>query len=163
MCRGPPGAILYAVLGTGSAIIDAERAFVRAARARRFAALARRLRRAAGCGALLPVYDERALAPAGAHPGGGLREIPLCAIRGTLEPSPAAPYCRRSPSCRSPTATPCATATTASPSPMHAARSRSTRRSTRRSDGAPAIHTSARRPVLKRRAHDRHADRRPFW
>jgi hypothetical protein len=89
MCRGPPGAILYAVLGTGSAIIDAERAFVRAARARRFAALARRLRRAAGCGALLPVYDERALAPAGAHPGGGLREIPLCAIRGTLEPSRA--------------------------------------------------------------------------
>jgi hypothetical protein len=73
------------MLATGSAIVDAERAFVRAARARRRAALARRLRGAPSCGALLPVYEERAAAPAGR----GLREIPLGAIRGTLEPSRA--------------------------------------------------------------------------
>jgi hypothetical protein len=74
------------MLGTGSAIIDAEQAFVRAARARRRAAIARRLRRLPGCGGLLPVYHERAVVPAGAR---GLREIPLGAIRGTLEPSRA--------------------------------------------------------------------------
>ena len=74
---------------TGSAQIDAERAFARLRRSRRLAALARRLRREpAGCGQL-PVYDERALYRARAQRGLGLREIPLEAIRGTLEPSRA--------------------------------------------------------------------------
>ncbi len=74
---------------TGSAQIDAERAFARLRRSRRLAALARRLRRKpAGCEAL-PVYDERALYRARAQRGLGLRTIPLEAIRGTLEPSRA--------------------------------------------------------------------------
>ena len=77
------------MLTTGSAQIDAERAFARLRRSRRLAALARRLRREpAGCGAL-PVYDERALYRVRARRGLGLREIPLEAIRGTLEPSRA--------------------------------------------------------------------------
>ena len=74
---------------TGSAQIDAERAFARLGRSRRLAALARRLRREpAECGEL-PVYDERAQYRARAQRGLGLREIPLDAIRGTLEPSRA--------------------------------------------------------------------------
>jgi hypothetical protein len=74
---------------TGSAQIDAERAFTRLRRSRRLAAFARRLRgEPAECGAL-PVYDERALVRARAQRGLGLREIPLEAIQGTLEPSRA--------------------------------------------------------------------------
>ena len=76
------------MLMTGSGPIDAERAFTKVARSRRRAALARRLRREpAGCDRL-PVYDERALPRSGA-PGRGIREIPLEAISGTLEPSRA--------------------------------------------------------------------------
>ena len=75
---------------TGSGPLDAERAFTRARRSRRLAALARRLRRDAPGGAELAVYDERALASAPAQPGRGIREIPLEAIGGTLEPSRAA-------------------------------------------------------------------------
>jgi len=72
------------MLSTGSPLVDAERAFVRAARARRRAAITRRLRRdASGC---LPVYDERQIRPAARR---GIREIPLSAIRGTLEPARA--------------------------------------------------------------------------
>ncbi len=78
---------------TGSPLMDAERAFVREARARRRAALARRLRRRpAACGRL-PVFDELRLtrrAGAAGSVRGGIREIPLDAIRGTLEPSRAA-------------------------------------------------------------------------
>ncbi len=76
---------------TGSGPIDAERAFRRAARARRRAALVRRLRgQPARCGRLA-VFDERRL-----HRGsttsvrGGVREIPIDAISGTLEPTRAA-------------------------------------------------------------------------
>ena len=76
------------MLMTGSGPIDAERAFIQAARSRRRAALARRLRREPAERNRLPVYDERALAPSGA-PGRGIREIPLEAISGTLEPSRA--------------------------------------------------------------------------
>jgi hypothetical protein len=76
------------MLMTGSATLDAEAAFTRALRSRRRAALARRLRRSAGDGQL-PVYDHRALAGAYAQPGRGIREIPLEAIRGTLEPGRA--------------------------------------------------------------------------
>ena len=72
---------------TGSAQIDAERAFARMGRSRRRAALARRLRREPGDGRL-PVYDDRALRGA-AQPRRGIREIPLEAICGTVEPSRA--------------------------------------------------------------------------
>jgi hypothetical protein len=74
------------MLMTGSGPIDAERAFTRQSRSRRLAALARRLRREPA-GDRLPVYDERTLRGAYSRPGRGVREIPLSAIRGTLEPS----------------------------------------------------------------------------
>jgi hypothetical protein len=76
------------MLMTGSGPIDAERAFTQVARSRRRAAHARRLRREPAGRHRLPVYDERALPRAGA-PGRGIREIPLEAISGTLEPSRA--------------------------------------------------------------------------
>ena len=77
------------MLSTGSPLIDAERAFVRAARARRRAAIARRLRRApAGC-SQLPVYDERHIARSRVPARRGIREIPVDAIRGTTEPARA--------------------------------------------------------------------------
>src|SRR3954470_14739864 len=64
---------------TGAAMVDAEHAFVRARRAARI----RRLRRAR---VQLPVYDAGTGAPVVAR---GIREIPLDAISGTLEPSRA--------------------------------------------------------------------------
>ena len=76
------------MLATGSGFIDAERAFARAARARRRAALVRLLRRQPSECGRLPVFDE--LCTVLGRPGrAGRREIPLCAIRGTLEPSRA--------------------------------------------------------------------------
>ena len=73
------------MLATGLGHIDAERAFDRVSRARRRAALVRLLRRRpAECGRL-PVIDVRGAAGVRA----GRREIPLCSIRGTLEPSRA--------------------------------------------------------------------------
>jgi hypothetical protein len=82
------GASMLGMLLTGSDRVDAERAFARASRARRRAALARWLRRLPSECARLAVYDERELASArGAAPG--IREIPLDAIRGTVEPSRA--------------------------------------------------------------------------
>jgi hypothetical protein len=77
-----------AMFMTGSALIDAERAFTREARARRVSDLLRRLRRhPAACGRLA-VYDERAVR-GGAKAGRGVRELPLAAICGTVEPSRA--------------------------------------------------------------------------
>jgi hypothetical protein len=76
------------MLMTGSGPIDAERAFTQVARSRRRAALARRLRGEPAARDRLPIYDERALPRSGA-PGRSIREIPLEAIRGTLEPSRA--------------------------------------------------------------------------
>jgi hypothetical protein len=74
------------MLSTGSPPIDAELAFARQARARRRAAIMRRLRRRpAACGSLA-VYDGGMLVSAGPSRG---REIPLAAIDGTLEPSRA--------------------------------------------------------------------------
>jgi hypothetical protein len=76
------------MLMTGSGPIDAERAFTQVARSRRRAAFARRLRRE-------PAGREPAsrLRRAGAAAFGrarrGIREIPLEAISGTLEPSRA--------------------------------------------------------------------------
>ncbi len=73
---------------TGSGLIDAEYAFTRARRASRRAALARSLRRDRA-GRRLRVFcgSDR-----GRSFGGGLREIPLDAIHGTLEPSRAAQF-----------------------------------------------------------------------
>ena len=72
------------MLLTGSAQMDAERAFARETRARRRAALARRLRRGrTGC---LPVYDETQRRASGMP---ARLEIPLDAITGTVEPSRA--------------------------------------------------------------------------
>jgi hypothetical protein len=81
------------MLMTGSASMDAERAFARAARARRRAALTRRLRGEPADGGRLAVYDERELR---SRPDveGGIREIPLGAITATLEPSRASLFDR---------------------------------------------------------------------
>jgi len=82
------------MLMTGSPTMDAERAFVRASRGRRRAALARRLRREPAARGTLAVYDEHALAGARPRTGPRVREIPLAAIGGTLEPSKAAQFDR---------------------------------------------------------------------
>ena len=79
---------------TGSSAIDAERAFSRAARGRRRAALARRLRRVPGDDGRLCVYGEQRLARRGARGALGVRDIPIDAISGTLEPSRAALFDR---------------------------------------------------------------------
>jgi hypothetical protein len=75
------------MLMTGLPTMDAERAFTRASRERRRAALASRLRR--GANPRLAVYDERQLARCAGAPGRRIREIPVCAINGTVEPSRA--------------------------------------------------------------------------
>ena len=68
--------------------LEAEKAFRRASRARRRAALVARLRRARLCG--LTVFDEtRRL---GSRSRSGVREIPLEAIKGTTEPNRAAQF-----------------------------------------------------------------------
>jgi hypothetical protein len=74
---------------TGSGTIDAQVAFDRAARGRRRAALARRLRRAPADSLRLCIYDGRRLSARWMHTARGIREIPLEAICGTLEPSRA--------------------------------------------------------------------------
>jgi hypothetical protein len=80
------------MLMTGSAFIDAERAFARAARGRRRAALLGALRRERGAGRL-PVYDERGHSRDAAVAGGRrIREIPLRSISGTVEPARAAQF-----------------------------------------------------------------------
>ena len=73
---------------TGSATVDAERAFARASRARRRASLLRRLRRGLRADARLKVYDELTV-PRGAWGHRGVRPIPLCSIAGTVEPGRA--------------------------------------------------------------------------
>jgi hypothetical protein len=74
--------------------IEAERAFSAAARARRRASVARRLRgRSSSCGRLA-VHEDRTLRPSRAAAGLGLHEIPLDAISGTLEPNRAAQFDR---------------------------------------------------------------------
>ena len=81
---------------TGSSAIDAERAFARAARGRRRAALARRLRRAPADSGRLCVFAQPQVSRARTRVGGrdGIREIPIEAINGTLEPSRAAMFDR---------------------------------------------------------------------
>jgi hypothetical protein len=75
------------MLMTGSGSMDAERAFRRAARGRRWTALWRRLRGEAA--ADLPVFDSSDMPSALTQPSRGVREIPLDAINGTLEPGKA--------------------------------------------------------------------------
>ena len=73
--------------------IEAEKAFSSATRARRRASLARRLRGGREARGQLPVHDETALR-SGSATGLGLREIPLEAISGTVEPNRAAQFDR---------------------------------------------------------------------
>jgi hypothetical protein len=73
------------MLMTGSGQIDAERAFTRVSRSRRRAALLRWLRRETG--GQLPVSDEGTFGSA--RPRQAVSEIPLGAIRSTLEPNRA--------------------------------------------------------------------------
>jgi hypothetical protein len=74
--------------------IDAERAFSRAARARRRASLMRRLhRRCVECARLL-IHDERTLGRSAAPARRRFHDIPLDAITGTLEPNRAAQFDR---------------------------------------------------------------------
>ena len=75
------------MLMTGSISIDAERAFAQAARARRLATLLRR----EGTGAL-KVYDQSTTRRVSLERG--LREIPLEAIDGTVEPARASLFDR---------------------------------------------------------------------
>lgn len=84
--------IMGSMLQTGSGIIDAERAFTRASRARRRAAVLRVLRRQPSACGELPVFDEVCTALHRVVRRGGRREIPLRAIRGTLEPSRASQF-----------------------------------------------------------------------
>ena len=73
--------------------IEAEQAFDRAARARRRAALISRLRRTCRDGGRLAIHDERALQRS-RGPAFGVREIPLAAISGTVEPGRASQFDR---------------------------------------------------------------------
>jgi hypothetical protein len=68
--------------------LEAEKAFSRASRGPRRAALVARLRRARLCG--LTVFDETR--PSGSRSSRGVREIPLDAIKGTTEPNRAAQF-----------------------------------------------------------------------
>ena len=79
---------------TGSSAIDAERAFARASRGRRRAALARRLRRAPADGGRLCVFGGARVPRPVASARRGVRSIPISAISGTLEPSRAALFDR---------------------------------------------------------------------
>jgi hypothetical protein len=92
MCSGLLRPIMVVMLATGSGIIDAERAFSRVSRARRRAALMRVLRRQPSECGLLPVFNELCTAVQRFASRAGRREIPLCLIRGTLEPSRAAQF-----------------------------------------------------------------------
>jgi hypothetical protein len=76
---------------TGWAAADAERAFSKAVRARRRASLVRRaLRRCVEC-ARLTIVDADGVRWSGAG-GHGVRDIPLDAIVGSLEPNRAAQF-----------------------------------------------------------------------
>jgi len=73
------------------ALLEAERAFGKAVRARRRATLGRRLlRRCTACARLFVADPLRTRGGAGA--GHGLRDIPLDAITGSLEPHRAAQF-----------------------------------------------------------------------
>lgn len=92
MRDGASQPIIADMLTTGSPLMDAERAFARETRRRRRSALARALRRRPAESGRLHVFDARALACSGGAVGRDVREIPLCKIDGTLEPSRAAMF-----------------------------------------------------------------------
>jgi hypothetical protein len=73
---------------TGWGAAEAERAFGKAVRARRRSSLARRLLRSCAECARLPIRD----AAAGHDAGRGVRDIPLDAIDGSLEPNRSAQF-----------------------------------------------------------------------
>jgi hypothetical protein len=73
------------MLLTGSPLADAEKAFARARRARRRAAVLNTVTRRGRCSARLRVIGDVPMAGA----GGAVREIPLDRIAGTLEPARA--------------------------------------------------------------------------
>jgi hypothetical protein len=77
------------MLMTGLAHIDAERAFTRAARARRRATIMQTLRRAPRACTRLAVFDPRQIRGRNPATGRRIREIPLGEICGTLEPTRA--------------------------------------------------------------------------
>jgi hypothetical protein len=77
------------MLSTGSPTVDAQRAFVRAARERRFASIRRILSPRASRRARLKVYDPRELPHAAGQLRRSIREIPVAAIDGTVEPGSA--------------------------------------------------------------------------
>src|SRR4051794_19033732 len=83
------------MLMTGSAEIDAGRAFSRVARERRRARLGRVVRRRPAGDERLAVYDERTARRRGGGVGRGVREFPIDAIDATFEPSRAALFDRR--------------------------------------------------------------------
>jgi hypothetical protein len=85
MCDGGVPPIIRGMLMTGSPTMDAQRAFARASRARRRAAVRRAFTRRSGPEPRLPVLEPRSAA----GPGGRVREIPLACITGTLEPGRA--------------------------------------------------------------------------
>jgi hypothetical protein len=74
------------MLPTGSPTADAEKAFARARRARRRAAVLHTVTRRRRCSGRLPVLGA---ARASAASGGAVREIALDRITGTLEPTRA--------------------------------------------------------------------------
>jgi hypothetical protein len=76
-------------LGTWTAV-EGDRAFDKALRARRRAAVARRLRRGCVECARLVVHEAQAMTRAGGPRG--VRDIPLDAITGSLEPNRAADF-----------------------------------------------------------------------
>jgi hypothetical protein len=83
------GTYMHCTSGIGWSAAEAERAFDRAVRARRRASLWRRLGRCVAC-ARLAIFDEPGVRRSGGRHG--VRDIPLDAIAGTLEPQRAAHF-----------------------------------------------------------------------
>jgi hypothetical protein len=77
------------MLLTGSPTVDAQRAFTRAARERRLASIRRLVSPRASVRRALKVYDERTLSRSAGQHRRAIREIPIAAINGTVEPGSA--------------------------------------------------------------------------
>jgi hypothetical protein len=81
---------MHQAIESGWAVAEAERAFGKANRARRRASFLRRLLRRCGECAQLAIHDVHVLCrSSGGH---GVRDIPLDAITGSLEPNRAAQF-----------------------------------------------------------------------